>query len=281
MREAQARAQEEVRRKKQYAEEIISSRRRREAHRNGYRPRSGLSNEDSPSPTDHGPAASRPKYDKRHSSSSAQSLRETEACDTRSRSRDSSPSYSRPTSYASSGDESFPYSRSRASSSSSVAGLGDFTYSPATSTDDLRAGRRRSVASSDDAIVMRSRKISDRGRRTTMLPAETTPPVPFLARNWDVQDVPIPHEQLMQQGPFMASVRSQKRTPLRTSHSSDQVELRTQSPDPRLGRQRHSSERDIPLNRMSQTLVPSNFSHVNMSPHPRAFEPGRRGTVIF
>src|ERR1700761_1471867 len=135
-REAQARAREEVRRKKQYAEEIISSRRRREAQRNGYRPRPGLSNEDNPSPTDHGPTASRPKYDKRHSSSSAQSLHETEACDTRSRSRDSSPSYSRPTSYASSGDESLPYGRSRASSSSSVAGLGNCTYSPATSTDD-------------------------------------------------------------------------------------------------------------------------------------------------
>jgi len=201
-RRAEKAAKEEEARRKVYAAEFVATRERRESQRIGYQPgkrASMISSSSSLSISSiEGAAVKRPIYDPRRASSGSQGddkhLRPVPR--------------SRPASYTSSGEESPNPFGDRASSAGSGSALGHSSRSVTSSTESLTNvrthSRERSVASNHTS---RSRKSSSAARHPTQ--QEPVPPVPFLARSWNVPDLPLPPPNLMQQGPFLASIRTQ------------------------------------------------------------------------
>jgi hypothetical protein len=291
--EAEARAAAEAARKRQYVEELAATRRRREEHRAGFKPRGDGERSASLEPPKSQAKSSRPTYDSRRSTSPT--LHQPPHVRPRTISKGSSGSLSRPLSYASSSDDVTGfYSPSRASSSGSISGM---TPSPtrssfAGSTDDLKGDRRSSLINPDS--VPRARKPSSArsgsSRRQSEIPL--MPQVPFLARNWDMPEMPLPPQTLMQQGPFMASVRSQKQSSLRQSMSSDRVDsFGVVDPQNRPNHPRHNSENSISgsVNHSAPpvpnlTFQPYDYRQSLYGSRPRlpnTLDTGRRGTMIF
>jgi len=115
-------------------------------------------------------------------------------------------SRSRPASYTSSGEDSPNPFNDRASSSASLPGLAHSSRSVSSSGESLPRVRQRSRERS--TTPSRARKSSTPSSRPT-LQQEPVPPVPFLARPWNMSDLAIPPANLMHQGPFLASLRTQ------------------------------------------------------------------------
>jgi hypothetical protein len=197
-------AKEKEARRKVYSAELIATRERRETQRLGYQPAKRASMISSSSSLSisslEGAAVKRPVYDPRRSSSSFQMddklLRPVPR--------------SRPASFASSGEESPNHFTDRASSAGSASALGHSSRSMTSSTDSLPQDRQHSrERSAGSNHTPRSRKSSASARPTSHSQQEPVPPVPFLARPWNVPDLPLPPVNFMQQGPFLASIRTQ------------------------------------------------------------------------
>lgn len=193
-------------RRKGYAAEVAATRERRETQRQGFQPqRSSIVSSSS--------SASIASMDKnfygrlegRRSSTSLQVV------DTSLRPK----LPSRPASYTSSGESSpNPFSNDRGSSTTSLPQFGGSSRSVSSSADSVPRSRQHSrerviqhsrERSAHSAQTSRSRKSSTSAKRQS-----NVPPVPFLARPWNVPEVHLPPaNMMMQQGPFLASIRTQ------------------------------------------------------------------------
>jgi len=287
-REAEKRARrksqsESSRNDKKFAEEVAAARKRRESQRAGYRAgESPYTNDSQQLP--HVIPDSRPLYDRYYSSSSNPSTSKSDLGDPRSRRS----SITRPSSYASSGEES-------PTGLSSTSAKRKFRYPSVggSSSEDLNPGRRESgSAPASSSSSLRSRGKSTRSKHASHSP-EDVPPVPFLARNWDTAEIPpFPAAHTIQHGPFMASVRSQKRSSLKASYSAEDVERTFANQNASYSFVRPSHPRGVseqstrPTGRVPNPVPhpssPKRSSVMGMQPSPgRHPPPNRRGTMLF